>query len=635
MDENTISYKLNRINTAVERMKTKTGTTGQIIEDVATAVEELSMINNQDKTITNNGTYSADSGFTGLGTVTVNITPNVMEKDITSNGDFISQNDGVDGYNIVKVNVEPLLGTKTVTVNGTYNAGDDMIQGYSSFTVNVPTGGGSSDSNIYRVTTLGERDAIGGAKNEDICVVYDVVIANAKADSNFKKVYFPKTVQLPEAVTGYINISYRAVEPNTFLDIFGEFNSTEFTMRQFDEMSMSEYTIVQYTSEDGITYTRQDNGSGEYTFSSIISYGSPQNWNDAIGYFIQVDTVSFDGMFQYKNGEWNYLDIGANVTPDLIFKDKTAYTNTGLVTGTLCNSISEDFNDSNMKVYKEILKLVDNMEPILVTNETEVSKDIRMIPARSNGDSVVDCSGATDLSSKFANFPNLTTVCGDLKTQNVTNMSRMFYEDRGLTVVSKFDTSNVTDMSNMFGYTYIKELPHYDTSSVTNMGGMLRFSSSLKTIPLLDTRNVTSMGLMFYYCNSLVSIPQLNTSKVTNMNGMFEYSGIIEIPQLDASNVTSISTMFRGCGRLTTLGGLKDLGKAYDSTQSANYSYYTLDLSSSSKLTHDSLMNIINNLYNIKSLGVKTQSVTLGSTNVAKLTSEEISIATNKGWTIS
>lgn len=45
-------------------------------------------------------------------------------------------------------------------------------------------------------------------------------------------------------------------------------------------------------------------------------------------------------------------------------------------------------------------------------------------------------------------------------------------------------------------------------------------------------------------------------------------------------------------------------------------------------------MNVINNLYDIKSKGVKTQTLQLGDTNKAKLTAEEIAIATNKGWNV-
>lgn len=107
---------------------------------------------------------------------------------------------------------------------------------------------------------------------------------------------------------------------------------------------------------------------------------------------------------------------------------------------------------------------------------------------------------------------------------------------------------------------------------------------------------------------------------------------------LDFSSVVNIWLLFsshKGFLKLTDLGGFKDLGKAYLTTQSANDLDYNLKLSDCPNLTHDSLMNVINNLYDIASIGVQTQQLTLGTTNKAKLTAEEIAIATNKGWSVS
>ena len=82
-----------------------------------------------------------------------------------------------------------------------------------------------------------------------------------------------------------------------------------------------------------------------------------------------------------------------------------------------------------------------------------------------------------------------------------------------------------------------------------------------------------------------------------------------------------------------------NLGKGYATTQSANYSSYKLNLSSSTLLTEQSLINVLTNRYDIKTKGCKTQQVVLGSTNLAKLTSEKgqqaLSNAQAKGWTVS
>ena len=193
-----------------------------------------------------------------------------------------------------------------------------------------------------------------------------------------------------------------------------------------------------------------------------------------------------------------------------------------------------------------------------------------------------------------------------------------------------------TSCSYMFGnFKMLSEIPNLDTSKVTDMRGMFYYCSSLTTIPQLDTSKVTNMNGMFYNCSSLTTIPELNTSSVTDMQNMFsDCRSLITIPQLDTSKVTNIQNMFFN-RKLTNMGGLKNLGMAYLTTQSANYYQYTLNLSSATKLTHESLMNVINNLYDIKTKGCNVQQLVLGSTNLAKLTAEEIAIATNKGWTVS
>ena len=65
-------------------------------------------INNQDKTITENGTYTADAGYTGLGEVTVNVPseqPVITELNVTptTSAQTIVAPSGTDGYSPVKV----------------------------------------------------------------------------------------------------------------------------------------------------------------------------------------------------------------------------------------------------------------------------------------------------------------------------------------------------------------------------------------------------------------------------------------------------------------------------------------------------------------------------------------------------
>lgn len=158
----------------------------------------------------------------------------------------------------------------------------------------------------------------------------------------------------------------------------------------------------------------------------------------------------------------------------------------------------------------------------------------------------------------------------------------------------------------------------------------------------LDTSNVTSMDNMFSACSSLTNLDlsNFNTSNVVTMSSIFYYCTLLgNIPKLNASKVTSVSNFANSCKSLTDFGGLENLGQAYSTTASANSSGYKLNLSTCTALTEQSLINVLTNLYDIATKGCKTQQVILGSTNLAKLTSEEgqsaLAQATAYGWTVS
>lgn len=220
-----------------------------------------------------------------------------------------------------------------------------------------------------------------------------------------------------------------------------------------------------------------------------------------------------------------------------------------------------------------------------------------------------------------------------------TSAEYMFYQYR-LNELPQLDTSNVTKMGNMFGgCTNLTTIPQIDTSNVTEMGNMFGYCSNLTTIPQIDTSKVNSMTYMFGNCSNLTTIPQLDTSSVTRMDEMFKYCrNLTTIPQLNGEKLTSIAGAFSFCESLENFNGIINLGQAYLTTQSANYSNYNLVLTNSTKLTEQSIINILNNLYDIATKGCNTQTVTLGATNLAKLTSTEgqqaLASAQSKGWNI-
>lgn len=131
----------------------------------------------------------------------------------------------------------------------------------------------------------------------------------------------------------------------------------------------------------------------------------------------------------------------------------------------------------------------------------------------------------------------------------------------------------------------------YDLDGTIYQGSIIsKFPDNMR----FGARTGTNAVLMFSSCGRLTTVPLFDTSSVTNMNNMFN-----------------------GCNKLTNLGGFKNLGVA-------------INLSASILITEESMVNVFNNLATVTT----SQTLTLGSTNLAKLTDEEKAIATGKGWTL-
>ena len=131
-------------------------------------------INNQDIDVTENGVYTADTGYTGLGTVNVNVptgtTINNQNITVTENGTYTADV-GYTGLGTVEVQVpNPSTGILSIVENGSY----DVTQ-YATAEVNVPTGGGGATTKfgVSIDNLLGNVDADG-----KLSVPYDNFVFN-------------------------------------------------------------------------------------------------------------------------------------------------------------------------------------------------------------------------------------------------------------------------------------------------------------------------------------------------------------------------------------------------------------------------------------------------------------------------
>lgn len=224
----------------------------------------------------------------------------------------------------------------------------------------------------------------------------------------------------------------------------------------------------------------------------------------------------------------------------------------------------------------------------------------------------------TDKASAKVNVPkpNLGTKTitsnGTYKAidDSLDGYSQVNVETAGVDINEYFNLTKRT--SGNYTY-YIKKLPLIDTSDYTSFTQFCYGVRGLEEFPEIDTSNGQSFYRFIGDCPNIKRIPRFNFGKANSINAML-YHGYSPF-------------------NLDYMGGFENLGMAYNTSASENNNNYQLRVDFF-KLTHESLMNVINNLYDIKTKGVKPQQLILGTTNLAKLTAEEIAIATSKGWTV-
>lgn len=240
-----------------------------------------------------------------------------------------------------------------------------------------------------------------------------------------------------------------------------------------------------------------------------------------------------------------------------------------------------------------------------------------------------------------ADFPNFYGAGSkrNFSNENSTVTKFKYFQFDSLSSINNFEQA-WTNCSSL------TEFPMIDTSKGTNFKNTWKGCSSLKEFPMLDLSNGTDFYMAWEGCSSLTSFPQLDLSSGTN----FVYTwancqSLKEFPVVDLSSGTQFQNAWWACTVLTTMPQL-NLSSGTDFT-SAWYSCYELtnlggfgaisadiDLHFSDKLTVESLMNVINQAADLAALGITGRTMTLGSTNLAKLSDEQKAVATLKGWTL-
>ena len=212
-----------------------------------------SQINNQDKTVTQNGVYTADSGYTGLGEVTVNV-PGQDLSDATITAQDVIKDKIAYGAN----------GRIVGTLKGArYYANEQEMY---------------ADTNVSPIT---------------YGLIYSELSNPLQNGDRIKIMRFPQTVVLDTAIASEHQGQIMGYEGDIYLNLMVYCNSTEAVIQD-----MSGELTVEYSSTDGITYTKT-NGPLEYDLGGFVTVDDFEDLLSTMGPFIQKIDYYQGGLYKY------------------------------------------------------------------------------------------------------------------------------------------------------------------------------------------------------------------------------------------------------------------------------------------------------------------------------------------------
>lgn len=357
----------------------------------------------------------------------------------TSGGTISAVTSSIDS-NIVEGNIK--AGVSILGVTGTYEG----------------SGGGNVEG-IKQFTTEEEMQTDNTGKDGDLAVVYSDSMGNMTSTTETQVINFPSIVVLPETFTGDVYGMFRAVDDNMWFDMQVMLSPNSCEIMAYGE---SGDWNIRYTSTDGKTYTRTDGGAETIDFGTAIKC---YEWNEAFGYFMQVGSKYFGGLFKFDGTSWLTVPNQLNTKPEDVF-EKEFYSSNGIEVGTLQKNTD--------LTLEELITRINVWDRF---NQMSLMENLSFDYAFAE--------------SKITSFPYM-------------------------------DTSKVTYFGNAFTRcSNLKCFPDIDITGATNIYYMFDSCTSLVTAPKLDMRNTTHMPCMFRGCSALVNVPVYQIPNVKNANNVF------------------------------------------------------------------------------------------------------------------
>lgn len=202
--------------------------------------------------------------------------------------------------------------------------------------------------------------------------------------------------------------------------------------------------------------------------------------------------------------------------------------------------------------------------------------------------------------------------------------------------LTKPDSNGNPTEANIIGYAPVVNY------TWTSMIGFIYFPY-LRKIEFINTNNIINIGSnAFESCSSLTSI-NLPSSLKSIASYAFRYCSSLTSINLPDSLTSIGDDAFRGCSLLTTINlpdsltsikgdAFRDCISLENVTFENGFNCNNLNLSASTRYSVETMISWFNALAD--RTGQSSFTLTMGTTNLGKLTAEQKAIATNKNWTL-
>lgn len=488
---------------------------------------------------------------------------------------------------------------------------DKILKGNTILGIEGTVEAGSSTSGVKLFETKEAMQADTTAKEGNLAVVYRSDIKSVSNGDTITSITFPKTVVFTEAITSnYEGRLMNNSEPMIYLDI--QLDASRFMLYDMNRTIQE----IEYSSTDGITYTRTDSNEDTYE----IGEATVEGLDEHICKFMQVGGNVFEGLFQYTNTvDGNtlkvYKDIhstGSTITGAEYELDMRPYT----------SKIVELVGDTSSGSAKMVgiiglnghIYMVRTYADQYTLNAVYIANQLVLDIGQGSGTKAIlqSLDGSENVTLELNTNSNIYRLYNGTKTyyyeglDNIEFLGNVLVYKNALTSnASGFsaqtylrDITNQTNTQTIISYISNTVTPIYkltyvlaptqltsiaddvyksmfygknglETGTLTNnisnsfadtnaevYSKIQNAYDNMEPRVLTDTDKTIDSNILFIPAKS-DGTPMLDTSSMTNMRSLFAYhQKLTYVSSLNTSSVTNMAQMFDSCSNLKNVAPL-------------------------------------------------------------------------------